>query len=202
VITKEEALRRLAKIEEYVEEERKQYLKKLEDAEKEVSRLNEEIATKEARLAQLEINIRTLENQVEGFRRFKEALNSLINPNPPPDIVNLVRSEISKMSGGLNIDKVENDLVVNVSRETVTADESTLRGQIGLLIADGEIDDRGLTTRTIAKKLRDMGYSAPAQGLTEELMWFVRNKILSHVQRADGSHVYIVRDKSRVKVVD
>jgi len=56
--------------------------------------------------------------------------------------------------------------------------------------------DKALSMRSIAERLRDLGYSAPGKGLQEELAWYVKNRILE--KRSDG--YYKVRDKARVTV--
>lgn len=102
-------------------------------------------------------------------------------------------------STGLVVDKTEADLEVVVHREKVTAEESTLRGQIAMLIADGELD-KELTTRSVIARLKQTGWPAPEKGVLEELTWYTKQRILAHDMKKDGSHGWMVRDKERIRV--
>ncbi len=97
--------------------------------------------------------------------------------------------------GKLVVERTLSDMDVVVHREHVTPDESTLRGQLAILMAEGELD-KALSMRSIAERLRDLGFSAPGKGLQEELAWYVKNRILE--KRSDG--YYKVRDKDRIVV--
>jgi hypothetical protein len=96
-------------------------------------------------------------------------------------------------NGKLVVEQTQYDVEVQVHREKVTPSEATLRGQLAILIAEGELD-KSLSMRSIAERLRDLGYSAPGKGLSEELAWYVKNRILQR----DAAGYWKVRDKSRV----
>jgi hypothetical protein len=96
-------------------------------------------------------------------------------------------------NGKLVVERTVSDVEVVVHREKVTPSEASLRGQLAILIAGGELD-KGLSMRSIAERLRDLGYSAPGKGLSEELVWYVKNRILQR----DAAGYWKVRDKSRV----
>lgn len=108
-------------------------------------------------------------------------------------------SMLERQASGLLISKQEADLTVEISREKVTAEEATTRGQLALLIAEGEFKN-GCTTTTVLKKVRNLGYPAKETQVQDELFWFAKQRILSHVLRGDGSHMWIVRDPSRIVV--
>ncbi|MBI4128394.1 MAG: hypothetical protein HY459_05020 [Parcubacteria group bacterium] len=102
---------------------------------------------------------------------------------------------------GVEVARTEADLVVNVKRENVLAGESTLRGMVGLLVADGGLKEWS-GARHVGKGLRDLGYSIGEKNpkIIDELLWFSRQKILDHRLQSDGSHQFKVRDRNRVKV--
>lgn len=105
-------------------------------------------------------------------------------PSPPPE-------------GGesLTVEQVLPTIEVLVNRrEKVTPDESTLRGQLALLMAEAELD-KPSTLRSIIAKLRDYGFKdIKVSELQEEVGWFLRGRFISR----NTAGYYQVRDKSRI----
>jgi hypothetical protein len=95
----------------------------------------------------------------------------------------------------LTVDKNEAQIYVDVNVENVTANDSTLRGQLAILASEG-ILDQPRSIKSIAESLRALGYSAPSKGLTDELTWFVQKRIL--LRQSDG--YYKVKNKKRIIV--
>ena len=114
-------------------------------------------------------------------------------------LVSEATANLPNTAGGLVVEKSEADLEVLIHREKVTAEESTLRGQVAMLIVDGELDD-WITTRTVTNKLRQSGWPAPEKSLMDELLWYTKQHILDHELRSDGSHRWKLREKERVRV--
>jgi hypothetical protein len=141
-------------------------------------------------------------NKLAAYKKLEEALTALAKPDPN-EVRHLVRQELAALapSRGLTVGRREVELVVNVSKETVEAEESSLRGQLALLIAEGELD-KPQTPTTIARKLRNLGYTVKMSDLQEELLWFTKQRILNHITYANGSHRYQVRDRTRIKLME
>ena len=85
----------------------------------------------------------------------------------------------------LIVDVEEPQLEVRVHREKVSAEESTTRGQIALLINDGFFD-AWRSGRAVGRGLNQLGYrvSETSSSILSELDWMTRQRILRHDPKA------------------
>lgn len=155
--------------------------------------LSDRVGVVDAKLTQVEQELSQAMDAVKAYLGLDQAIGNLVKVK----VTELLPGMLPKVeipvqtSGKLVVDQVINDVEVVVHRERVTPDESNLRGQLAILIAEGELD-KGLSMRSIGERLRTFGFSA--QGLQGELRWYVRNFIIERMSNG----YYKVRDKSRV----
>jgi len=151
-------------------------------------------------LESVKAELNSAQEQLKAYSGLDQAIRGLVESS----IELLLPKHLPKLTeppqppsenGKLVVERTVSDVEVVVYRERVTPDEASLRGQLAILMAEGELD-KALSMRSIAERLRDLGYSAPGKGLQEELAWYVKNRILE--RRSDG--YYRVRDKARVTV--
>lgn len=154
--------------------------------------------------------IKQLEDLVSAYAPFDNMMRTIIRTefsNVKKELTDEVLKEITNRvqdqfgkplsQSKLMVDVTESELEVQVHREKVTAEESTLRGQIALLISEGEFD-RYKSARSVGRALQQLGYkvSETSSSIISELDWFTQQRILKNVE----GHGWIVRDKSRVMV--
>jgi hypothetical protein len=164
-------------------------IKGLKDEAAKVQELSEALESVKAELNYAQERLKSYAGLDQAIRGLVESNIELLLPKHLPKLMPQPPSE----EGKLVVEQTQYDVEVHVHRERVTPDEATLRGQLAILIAEGELD-KGLSMRSIAERLRDLGYSAPGKGLSEELAWYVKNRILQR----DAAGYWKVRDKSRV----
>lgn len=156
-------------------------------------------------------NMKKLEEVISAYAPFDNMIRTIIRTefsNVRKELTDEVLKEIMDRVQGqfgkplthvskLMVDVTESELEVQVHREKVTAEESTLRGQIALLIAEGEFD-RYKSARSVGRALQQLGYkvSETSSSIISELEWFTQQRILKNVE----GHGWIVKDKSRVVV--
>jgi fructose-specific phosphotransferase system component IIB len=178
------------------------YEARLQDASKRIEELEGTCNEQERTIKVLDERAKGLEKELEVYSGIREAFKVIIAEEAKYQVQKALASmPVAKSGSKLVVDVQEGELEVQVHREKVTAEESSLRGAIGLLILDGALD-QWITARSVGKGIRDLGYQISEKNpkILDELMWFTRQRILEHQVTSAGAHQFRVRDKSRVKV--
>lgn len=198
--TREELLRRIEALEEKAE--------RLSQVEEENKSLKEELAKVEEIREDLLNDVKALQNQIQAFAGFRDALRTMVGDILEERLQGItdrfeerlqrLAEQASIPGSKLEVDVEQTVLEVNVHRETVTAEESTLRGQIALLIHEHYFDDTYRSGRSVGRELRNLGVniSETSSGIIEELNWFTRQRILLH----DDKHGWKLANPDRVRV--
>jgi hypothetical protein len=178
------------------------YEKRVLEASKRIEELEGICNEQESTIKVLDERAKGLEKELEVYSGLREAFKVIIVEEAKYQVQKALASmPVAKSGSKLVVDVQEGELEVQVHREKVTAEESSLRGTIGLLILDGALD-QWISARSVGKGIRDLGYQISEKNpqILDELMWFTRQRILEHQVTSAGAHQFRVRDKSRVKV--
>lgn len=207
---------KMTKLAEELEHERAANAQRFKGQEELIKTLGDEVQMAQAEASSEKRRADNLLEKLQSYELLGTALRSIIGIDMANDMADIKQSvetmvseialkQVAKVTGvsvgdsGLVVDKTEADLEVVVHREKVTAEESTLRGQIAMLIVDGVLNSE-LTTRTVISKLKESGWPAPEGRVVDELLWYARQHILSHEVKNNGGNYWQVRDKERIRV--
>lgn len=150
---------------------------------------------------QLNVKIRMLETQLRGMNETREGLREWLGLDllePDENMVeSVVRRVMDSPNNNVNINVGQSDLVVEVHRETVTAEEASLRGMIGLLVGEGFFT-KYKSARSVGRTLLQLGYKVTetSGSIIDELNWYTKQRIMIH----DEKQGWMVKDARRVVV--